>query len=103
MSGFREVITIDPWANRSEDALTARAALAPFAHRVTVMQMSGVQAAGRLAERAFDLVFIDSGQHRDVDVTAFRSKARKACDANIKRPLDVGHRAGFVQISYLAI
>lgn len=74
----REVITIDPWSNRSEDALAALEALAPFAGRASVLRMEGEKAAQRLADEAFDLVFIDSGPQRDVDVRAFRSKAFKS-------------------------
>ncbi|CAK9014242.1 unnamed protein product [Durusdinium trenchii] len=88
-----QVITIDPWMeenNRSSRGRAgsrglggptprsslARHALEPWNDRVAVLQMTGEKAAKLLADSTFDLVFVDSGDHREADVLAFLPKVR---------------------------
>eukprot|EP00435_Cladocopium_sp_Y103_P051623 s201_g16.t1 len=81
-----QVITIDPWLNdfnksdgpgpgRLVSAL-AHQALEPWGSRVTMLQMTGEDAAKLLPDAVYDLVFIDSGPHREGDVRSFLPKVQ---------------------------
>ncbi|CAE7390653.1 unnamed protein product [Symbiodinium natans] len=83
------VFTIDPWMeeNRSKSVrgkvgfqgaaeVEARRSLEPWSSRVTILQMTGDEAAQLLADSAFDLVFLDGGPQRELNVPIFRPKVR---------------------------
>ncbi|OLQ01234.1 hypothetical protein AK812_SmicGene16046 [Symbiodinium microadriaticum] len=102
------IFTIDPWMeqNRSKAArgalgiqaaaeAEARRSLEPWSSRVSILQMTADEAAKVLADSAFDLVFLDGGPVRELNVPIFRPKVRKG---GILCGHDLPHSPDYVQV-----
>eukprot|EP00439_Symbiodinium_sp_Y106_P024227 s5246_g2.t4 len=102
------IFTIDPWMeqNRSQAArgalgiqaaaeAEARRSLEPWSSRVSILQMTADEAAKVLADSAFDLVFLDGGPVRELNVPIFLPKVRQG---GILCGHDLPHSPDYVQV-----